>query len=64
MRIRSIAAYLNLFVRGDCTEHDLSKVLSAEHPEADAANHTVLFDQSQRAVLPAIQVQNSSLNQA
>ncbi len=48
----SSAAYLDLLVGGDSAEDNLGKVLGGEHPKADSANHTTLFDQSQRAMLP------------
>lgn len=37
--------YLDLLVGGDRTEDDLSEPLGRKHPEADAPNHSAIFDE-------------------
>ena len=36
--------YLDLFVRGYSAENNLCEALGREHPEADTANDTAIFD--------------------
>lgn len=52
--INMASPYLDLLIRGDGTEDNLCESLSGKHPEADASDHTAVFNQSQCLVFSAV----------
>ena len=44
--------YFDLLVWRDCTEHDLCETLRRKHPETDATDDTVVFNECQTFVFP------------
>lgn len=49
---RACTTHLDLLIRGDSTEDDLSETLGGKHPEADPTNDTPILDQGQSLMLP------------
>lgn len=45
-------SHLDLFVGRNGAKDDLGEALRRKHPEADASDHTAIFDQGKRLVLP------------